>query len=80
MNYLHTQFHRHHRINREAIEDTLRRKEFRNMMIDWKQASDYQKDIVKDYRRIKFLPRKEQLEIINQLNYEIISSNEDSSL
>ena len=45
------------------------------MIIDWKQASDHEKEIVKDYRRRKGLLRKKQLEMINQLDYEIICSN-----
>ena len=56
--YLHTQLYRHHRNTREAIEKTLRRKEFVNMMIDWKQVSEHENDKAKYYRRRKGLLRK----------------------
>ena len=51
-----------------------------NMIIDWKQASDYEKEIIKDYRRRKVLLRKEKLEMINKHDYEMICSNGALSL
>ena len=50
-----------------------------NMRIDWKQASDHEKDKVKDYRRWRGLLRKEQLDMINLFDFEIIFSNEAPS-
>ena len=50
------------------------------MNIDWEQVSDQEKEIVKDYITRKGFLRKEQLEMINQHDYEMICSNRELSL
>ena len=60
--------------------DIPKRKEFENMMIYWEQATKHEKDIVMDCRRRNGLPRKEQLEMINQFDDNEICSEEAFSL
>ena len=38
------------------------------MQIDWEQATEYEKDIVKVYRRRKGILRKEQLEMMSRID------------
>ena len=45
------------------------------MQTDWEQAAKHEKDIEKDYIRRKGLHRKEQLQMINQFDYNQISNH-----
>ena len=48
------------------MKDILKEKEFMNMKLYQDQATQDEREIVKDYKRRRGILRKEQLEIMNQ--------------
>ena len=56
--------------------DMIKEKELLNMQIDWDSAEEHEKYIFKDYRRRKGILRKEQLDITNIFDDNIIYNQE----
>ena len=74
VNYLQTQLHKNYKNKKEGIEDILRKEEFMGINTAWEQELHHGKEIIRDHRRRRGILRKEQLELMNQYDEEIINS------
>ena len=61
VNYLHTQLYKNYKNKEEGLEDILRKHEFMGINTTWEQELHHGKKIIRDIRRRRGLPRKEQL-------------------
>ena len=73
VNFLQTQLYKNFQSRKEVIEDMLRKEEF-IVLDDDEQKVQHEKEIIKDHRRRRGILRKEQLELMNQYDEEILDN------